>query len=264
MYLKRSTLNVTQRCTLNCKLCLAFIPYYEHPTDLPLDSAEKVIDRYFEIVDKVGTFCITGGEPLMNKDITAIMKKLASHSDQILEHIDMVTNGTLDVPEDLLTALEPYREKARIIISNYGSDLSKKIESIKKAVSAHGLVYRVQEYSPDGNWLYDGWIDFTDHSLKHKTIPEVEASAKKCLFRQGHYYVINDGILYPCPRLHWRTHEGIVSSSQCIDLLNGTQSVQADQAKLSELENLVYLDSCAYCYGNNETVPRHKPAEQLK
>lgn len=55
-YLRRTTFVITQRCTLKCKLCLAFMPYYDNPVHTAYEQACRIIDNYFKIVDQVGIF----------------------------------------------------------------------------------------------------------------------------------------------------------------------------------------------------------------
>lgn len=265
MKLRRTTMVITQRCTLKCKLCLAFIPYYKNPIDMMYKDAEKVIDNYFKIVDSVEIFSITGGEPLLNKDITKIMDKVYEFSDRIEKNIDIVTNGTLSMSEELLKLLSQYAEKTRVIISDYG-DLSKKRDELIAQLEKWNINYRVQNYAGESNWLFDGWVDFSNHSLKHVTQGEVETQAHKCIFRQGHYYVINDGELHPCSRSYWRMREGIIpkDEKQYINLLDTFgDNIQGNRERLEAIEKLVSLNSCAYCNGVHDGVKRYKPAEQL-
>ena len=52
-YLKRTTFKITSKCTLKCKLCLAYIPYYKNPKDLSYENAKKILARFFSLVDKI-------------------------------------------------------------------------------------------------------------------------------------------------------------------------------------------------------------------
>lgn len=266
MELKRTTMVITQRCTLKCKLCLAFMPYYENPVDMLFADVEETLKRYFQLVDQVGIFSITGGEPLLHKDIVRIMELVFTYSNQVKETVDLVTNGTIPFSGDLLKVLERNREKARVIVSDYGADLSKNIGKIVQALEEHKICYRIQNYAGDGDWLFDGWVDFRDHSLKHTTEEELLQQALRCIFRRGHYYVINDGELHPCSRSYWRMRNGIIprDQKQYIDLLNMKDADVLEMKKrLLEIETLVALNSCAYCNGVYNGVERHKPAEQL-
>lgn len=266
MNLRRTTLIITQRCTLKCKLCLAFVPYYEKPVDMKLEDALKTIDNYFRLVDRVEIFSITGGEPLMHKNLVDIMNKVYSYRERIDGYIDIVTNGTIMFRKDFLAVLEKSRNKVRVIISDYGTKLSPKIELIVKELKERNIEHRIQNYAGDENWLFDGWVDFRDHSLKHDTPEKLKEQALRCIFRQGHYYVINDGELHPCSRSYWRGRTNVIDKEEgeYIDLLDETKStLEEKREKLEYIESLVALKSCTYCDGVHDGVKRYKPAEQL-
>lgn len=267
MKLKRTTMVITQRCTLKCKLCLAFMPYYENPKDMTLEEVNKILVNYFKLVDEVGTFSITGGEPLMHKDMANIMKMVYKYSDQIKEHIDIVTNGTIPFGDELIKTLYKNKENTRVIISDYGKFLSKNIDIVVKQLEENNITYRIQSYADEDKLLYDGWVDFTDHSLKHKTEQEVLKQANRCIFRRGHYYVINEGELHPCSRSYWRMRINVIKKDemQYINLLNQTdKELDKNRKCLEHIEKLIALNSCAYCSGVYNGIKRFKPAEQLE
>jgi organic radical activating enzyme len=266
MNIRRTTLVITQKCTLKCKLCLAFMPYYKNPTHMPYDVVCNVIDNYFKIVDNVKIFSITGGEPLLHPNLVDILRKIIEYSDKIEDKIDIVTNGTIMFSNELIEFLEKNKNKMRVILSDYGCKLSKKIENISRELTKANIPYRIQNYSSDSDiWTYNGWVDFTDHSLKHRTENELIEQGKKCIFRLGHYYVINDGELHPCSRQYWRMHENIIPKDDYwyIDLKQRKMNIQKEEKKLQCLEEKIYLNSCAYCNGVYNGIKRYKPAEQL-
>lgn len=263
MELRRTTFVITQKCTLKCRLCLAFIPYYETPVHTSIEEAGVILENYFKIVENVGIFSVTGGEPLLNPAFYDIMKLVYTYGRQIRNYIDIVTNGTMLMDVRTLELLKKNAKNTRVIISDYGKELSRKKEALVEQLQKYGIFYRVQNYAGSEDWLYDGWVDFTDHSLKHTTPKELERQALRCIFRQGHYYVINEGELHPCSRSFWRMYKGIISrdEEQFLDLLHCTP--QIGRTKLEHIEKLVALNSCAYCNGVYPGVKRYRPAEQL-
>ena len=113
MKIRRTTFVITQKCTLKCKLCLAFMPYYKNPVNTTLEEAERIVNNYFNIVDEVQIFSITGGEPLVNPELVNIIKKVLTYRDKITNTIDIVTNGTLMFRDDLLELLEKNNDKIK-------------------------------------------------------------------------------------------------------------------------------------------------------
>lgn len=266
MKIRRTTFVITQKCSLKCKLCLAFIPYFKNPVSTTYEEAKLIIENYFKIVDEVHIFSVTGGEPLMNPDFSKIMEEVIKYKSHITDSVDMVTNGTIMFPNDLLKVLAENKDIVRVIISNYGAALSTKVDMIKGQLEGLGINYKIQDYDTDKDeWTYDGWVDFSDHSLKHDTMEKLLEQCKKCIFRLGHYYVISEGELHPCSRQYYRMHEGIIEKDTdwYIDLKNPDLCVETETEKLTFLEKTKYLKSCAYCNGVYNGIECHKPAEQL-
>ena len=89
-------LSISRNCNLNCKYCYA--------TDRVESAFPKmVLDDYINVIDDItsfseGTeFTITGGEPLLNKDIFEIAQYIRfKHS-----AVDLLTNGTLISPSNI-------------------------------------------------------------------------------------------------------------------------------------------------------------------
>lgn len=260
----RTGLCLTQRCTLKCKLCLAFMPYYEDPRDIPLEEAQKILHNYFQIIDTVHRFTVTGGEPLMHKDLLAVLKEVHKYKDQITGSVDFVTNGTLNIPEDVLAFFEEHAEKTRVILSDYG-ELSTKIRAISSELDKRNIPYRISNFHGD-DLYYDGWIDFTDHSQKIDDIAARDAQGRACIHRSGRYYVINDGELHSCSRSYWRISRGLIprNPKEYVPLLDETMSVQAKRDVLRYMLSQDSSTSCAHCVGLRNDVPRHRAAEQLK
>lgn len=202
----------------------------------------------------------------MNPYVAQILEKVLEHRNQIVNSCDLVTNGTIMFNDEILKIMEANKDIMRVIISDYGKGLSKKVGEIEKEVKKRGINYRIQHYDVKAeSWTYDGWVDFRDHTLKHDTEEKLIAQGKRCIFRIGHYWVINDGELHPCSRQYWRMHNEIIEYdlSGFIDLNQDNLDVLAERQKLYVLENGPYLKSCAYCNGCYAGIKRHRPAEQL-
>ena len=130
--IKRTALNITTYCNLKCKHCLAFIPYYKDPKSMSYEEAKRTLEIYFQVVDSVEHFTVTGGEPLLNVELNLILQETFKYLEQVTASVDFVTNGTMEIPDDILDLFEKNREKTKIVLSNYGEELSIKISSIEK------------------------------------------------------------------------------------------------------------------------------------
>ncbi|MEM9233477.1 MAG: GTP 3',8-cyclase MoaA [Pseudomonadota bacterium] len=87
-------LSVTDRCDLRCTYCMA-----ERMTFLPKNevlSLEELSQLSEAFIDRgVRKIRITGGEPLVRRDIMLLLRKLAEHlSTGCLDELTLTTNGT--------------------------------------------------------------------------------------------------------------------------------------------------------------------------
>ena len=258
--IKRTALNICTYCNLKCKHCLAFIPYYN-------EEAKKILDVYFRVVDSVEHFTVTGGEPLLNAELKNILGEVFRYLDQITGSVDLVTNGTMEIPEGVLDLFEENKDKSKIVLSNYGEDLSIKIRNIETELKLRNINYRISKfYGGDQSLYYGGWIDFTDHSLKWTTEIERDSNAQGCVHRLGKYFVINEGELHCCSRSFWRIKNSIIPKvrGEYVPLMDDSISIEEKRRLLLEMYEKKSSMSCAYCVGLRNDVPRVMPAQQMK
>lgn len=255
--LPSTAIMVTEQCTLRCKLCLAYIPYYSSYDSMNLEHAQSMLNTYFLMIGTVNKISLTGGEPLLNKDLPAIIRELYKYEHQILDEIILITNGTIRIGEELLEVLES-NKKIKVIVNNYG-EMSRFAHLNHEMLQEHYI--KCILYDESNRY---GWIDCRDHSLKHITEEKKEMQAKGCAFFQGKKYVIKRGKLYTCTRAAYRMQENIIpfNESDYVDLLDNTD-IQIKKEKLMHLFNLKYTASCPYCDGLLENSVKYKAAEQL-
>ncbi|MBR1635445.1 MAG: radical SAM protein [Lachnospiraceae bacterium] len=263
--LKRTVLNVAGICNLKCRHCLAFIPYYKEKWIMSASEAEKLLNMYFQVVDSVDTFTVTGGEPLLNPEVTDILWKVCNYKDKIVKSMDFVTNSSLAFPAGLLDFFEQNRDHCKVILSDYGKSYSVRLKDIIRDLENRNIPYRISEFDGD-NLYYGGWIDFTNHDLKWKTIEERDINSKKCIHSTGKYFVINEGCLHRCSRSYWRMKNGIIpyTKGEYVDLMDESVPLEEKRKDLLVMLNSVSSTSCAYCVGLANDVPRVKPAQQLQ
>ncbi len=256
--LPSTAIMVTERCTLKCKLCLAYVPYYSSYETMDIKQAADILRTYFQMIDTVNKISITGGEPLLNKDLNEILHEIYKYDEQILDEIILITNGTLPLQEELVRTLKA-NKKIKVIVNNYGS-ISKFAKQNYKILQEHNIK----------NILYDednryGWIDCRDHTLKHAADEEKIAQAQGCAFFKGKKYVINRGNLYTCTRAAYRIQENIIpyTENDYINLNDDNTDIAFKREKLLNLLHLKYTVSCPYCDGLLENSKKYKAAEQL-
>ena len=91
--LRNLRLSVTDRCNLRCSYCMPELEYVWLPREdlLHFEEIERLVDVFIELgVDKVR---LTGGEPLLRRDVTTLVAKLAGRPR--IRDLAMTTNGVL-------------------------------------------------------------------------------------------------------------------------------------------------------------------------
>lgn len=86
-------ISVTDRCDLRCRYCMA-----ERMTFLPRDQVltleEIALLADLFIARGIRKIRLTGGEPLMRRDIIDLVRRIGRHLGQGLEELTLTTNGT--------------------------------------------------------------------------------------------------------------------------------------------------------------------------
>src|SRR5687767_6330281 len=89
-------LSVTDRCNLRCQYCMPEKDYVWLPKDdiLHFEEIDRLVDVFLDLgVRKVR---LTGGEPLLRKDLPVLVERLAAKPR--IEDLAMTTNGVLLAP----------------------------------------------------------------------------------------------------------------------------------------------------------------------
>lgn len=253
---------ISLRCTLKCKLCLVYAPYYEAPKDYPTERTLRSIDMYFQLVDTCGTFNIQGGEPLMHPDLSTILKKAAEYRERIGK-ILLTTNGTLLPSLQVLRTLQECGTSVQVNISDYGPELSKKTPQLIGILEENGIPYHVIHYHGD-QVHFGGWLDFSDHTLKHQTEEELIANASECGYRSGGNLAIRNGEIYFCYRVARRIELGIIEKNEksCVAMFD-ERPLEEKRQNIRDILNAKYTPACAYCVGKRSEAKHYPPAEQV-
>ncbi len=94
--LRNLRLSVTDRCNLRCSYCMPEPEYVWLPREdiLRFEEIERLVDLFLDLgVDKLR---LTGGEPLLRRDLPVLLERLATRSR--IRDLAMTTNGVLLAP----------------------------------------------------------------------------------------------------------------------------------------------------------------------
>lgn len=135
--LSTAYLHVTNICNLNCIGCYSYDRTRNCSDKLSFENIKYIIDQL--INNGVETITISGGEPLIRKDIVDIVKYAKEKGG--VRVLNLITNGTV-YDETQLLGLKPYLDALAVSIDGYNSDnphflrdvgtFPKVIESVEK------------------------------------------------------------------------------------------------------------------------------------
>lgn len=258
---------VTLRCNLRCKRCAVYAPYYTDPFHPTLEYLQKCIGRYFEIVDHVRLFSISGGEPLVRNDLPFVVERVREFAERI-DRVEIITNGTI-VPSDLLIeSLHPLGKKLNLLVDDYGPDksMNAKLASEKFRLIPDAHVIHRDYHSADMHC--GGWVDY---GISENSVPHSAEYAKrlfsKCSYPQKLDFCTSmvNGKLYSCTQLRRLIELGKLPErpEEVFDLFDVRYSDEEIRTRIKSLYDVQYLSACAYCNGICDDSIRYPAAEQL-
>ncbi len=225
---------IVNHCNFQCRACVA-CANIAHKSEYGLLDYERDIRRIAELFDRVTTFRLIGGEPLLCKNINqylAITRKYLPDSD-----VRLVTNGSLikNMDQPFFNHLLINSIKLDISIYINKTSNNKKVEEGIEILNKKGIEYQVK----NRKFFY-----LTFDNQKEKNIDDVFKSCRQRSICNNLYR----GKIYPCVQSY---------SYQIIDEKFGTsyynpkdgidihEGYLTGDKLLNELEKP--LDSCKYC-----------------
>ena len=181
-------MTVTTRCTLNCKHCNMFIPYYEYKFDYSFDELKHNIDLFFERIDYVAYLGLIGGEPTLNQALPVIIEYLYQNYKNQFGKITFTSNGTIKPSEKLTQVLSTY--DCMMEISDYSNNVpyEAKLEEVIEYLEINKISYSIRQTLI--------WTDFGFPNTKlARSKEEIERHLKLC---RPEWNGINDGKFYYC------------------------------------------------------------------
>lgn len=140
---------ITTRCTLRCRDCANYIPPIpaEKQYTVSLEDFETDLNHLLAGAGKINLLTMMGGEPLLHRELPALMEAACRRKQ--IDHVLIITNGTLMISEPLLAVLGKYKKKCSVTVSNYlGNPQLKRIlksADIKKLLVENGISCRMSD-----------------------------------------------------------------------------------------------------------------------
>lgn len=250
---------ITSRCTLKCKHCNMFMPYYKEHVDYTAKDILEDLELLFRHVDYIVAYEILGGEPLINGELADMIRQIGDRYGNRIGNIGIITNGTLLPDEQLIEISKKYNVKYDF--SDYTDivDYKKRFDAAVKIVSDAGLRYSVNRSLrwcdfgfPVNNRMYD-FDKVREHMLSCGPI----------------FHGLNDGRYYYC-HVSWSADKAKLLKNVPDDYVDLRKLGDDDSAKEAILEHSNgnmekgFVKLCKICGGcGNDNTEFVKAAEQM-
>lgn len=259
---------LTTACNLNCRLCTSSIPQFKKHGVSFFETAQNFrqeLTEIFHIYDHIGTISISGGEPLLNRELPEITEIALREFSEKFDQFRIITNGTLVPSKPLLQAVRTYTKgNADFQIDDYGEN-SGQVSNIVKVLEENEIPYRIKKYYGEDQYR-DGWVDLGElDEWKNYTEEKAQYVLDHCRNAHMKAIIVYDGKLFLC-------HRGLTSYAlgyldtdprEYIDLLGQTQSPQ-EKNRIAAAFGSKPIQACYYCNGYDpENSPRFSAAEQF-
>lgn len=152
-FLDSVSMIMTEACTLRCKKCAIMLPYFKEYRTPNLEQLKKEADALFSKIDFISNYTVTGGEPLLNKELSDLLEYVGANYRKKIGSFKIISNGMIEPWDELLTVMKKHEIAAEI------SDYTKGVPRIKKQVEKSLESYR--SYGLQTYFLSSAnWVDF--------------------------------------------------------------------------------------------------------
>lgn len=258
----KTDISLTSLCTLNCKKCMQFLPYWksDRKKENSLEKIKNDIDIYFKCVDYLFDLDIVGGEPFLYRDLKDFIIYIGENYRTRIGYVGFITNGMI-IPEDEVLELL-HRYSINVSISDYSETVgyNYKIELLCAKLNEYQISYMRNRHID--------WFDFGFPEERYYYEGEAAMSHMQCCNTICH--TLDDKKLFYCG-LEWSAQKGglyPIEEKAYVDL----EKIERGENDRSDiLEMLIgnieggYMEFCKVCGGfgidNNNHV---ETARQMK
>lgn len=147
---------ITSRCTLKCRHCNMFMPYYKEQIDYTAIDILADLELLFRHVDYIVSYRLLGGEPLLNKELADMIELIGQKYGDRIGNIGIITNGTLLPSEKLIEVSKKY-------------DIKYDFDKVREHMLSCGPIFHGLN---DGKYYYCHVSWSADKAKLLKTVPD--------------------------------------------------------------------------------------------
>lgn len=223
---------VTNKCSLNCEKCAAFIPYYNYKEHVSLDKIIEPFARFLGCVDNIAELELMGGEPFLHPQLDKIIEWCDKQ--EKINAIKIVSNATVMPTERIKKSIEKCK-KIQLVFDDYGENSIKKNELIEWALEK-GIRYSIQKLST--------WYDIEPIKKRNQTESKLKEIFSACVWRNC--VGVTNGRLFHCNVMGHLDELNMVPDfpTEYIDL---TVDDVCLREKIKNYLKKDYLEYCDYC-----------------
>ena len=245
LWLNKTDLMITFRCTLKCLNCGLFIPYYKNKIDRGFDEIKTDIEAYFNIIDGVREFSILGGEPFLNKEFCKILDFIGRKYRDRIHNLQIITNATIVPNNDILELISKYN--IQVAISDYSKTnptISPKIKKFTDVIEDKNISYI--------KLAMDKWVDLGGVNYSNDLPQSILVSMfNRCKSQCRSLY---DRKLYYCALGFTAVNSGNYNYIEDGFIeLNNTENILKIKKEILKFEcgefEKGYIEHCKYCKG---------------
>lgn len=248
------------RCNLNCEACLNFTPYMKSFDERPWEQIQADVDIFFQRVDYIMLFHISGGEPMLYPKIGELVEYIDNNYRDKIHILRTVTNGTVLPREELLEKLSKHR--IEITVDDYREAVPKSRPIFDKLIALlekYHIKYEINKV--------DEWIDLAPMTTHHEDWSE-ERLCKKFEGCHVPWQELRNGLLYSCNYASYAHVAGIIGEDRdgVFDLRDYEENQRKELMEFRLGYNKKgYVEFCKRCSGYIDMNPNKvMPAKQAE
>ena len=229
-------------CNLNCRECLNFNPYIKTPVVHGFEEVKRDIDVFFNAVDLIYRFQVTGGEPFLYPHTVETLTYIRENYGSKIMRLETVTNGTIVPSDELCECLA--KEDVHVYLDDYTLALTPKHKSIRCEIE--------EKFKKFGVKYFDNYVDrwFKIYPAKEaKGEEELENFFEECA---NPWSTIEGGKISACNYELYAQKAGLVEGEEN-DFYDLTQFDSTKKKELVEFRlrfnEKGYTSFCSKCAG---------------
>lgn len=244
--LGRVTVSVTTSCTLNCRYCNMFIPYFKDSEAFDVRILCEDADLFFSLVDYVTSFTVVGGEPFLYKELATYLNYIEERHGDKIGNLQIITNGTILPNEEVLFVVKKWDIEVRISDYTEIVPYRKRLDDFVRLLEDRAIDYVV--------FKQDMWLDFGLPNEKINMGNSEEELRRHMLSCNSMCHLIYNGYYYYCSRAWCAEKAGLfcLEDGDKIDLTELAKKPSGKEELLHyHMGNMKngYLSYCKVCRG---------------